>query len=136
MNTNFGIENSKVLPLLPYEEMMNEISTSKFSWISFKTLPYRNYKNDTLSLPHKFFDSIAAGTPVIVSRNFVSMAQIVKERGIGVVIDPENVKESLEKIERAFLNYNEIVRNVEKHKREFIWDEEKEEEFLRFVLGS
>ncbi|PLV59320.1 glycosyltransferase [Thermotoga sp. KOL6] len=135
MNTNFGIENSKVLPFLPYEEMMKEVSKAKFSWISFQTVVKSDrYKNDIFSLPHKFFDSIAAGTPVVVNKRFVSMAKIVEEKKVGIVIDPKNVKESVEKIRKAFLNYGEIMESLKKHQRAFVWDEEKEERFLDFVL--
>lgn len=132
MNANFGIQNSKVFSFLPYEEMMREISKSKFSWISYQ--PFSDYKNYFFALPHKFFDSIAAGTPVIVSKSFVSMAKIVESKRIGVIIDSENVEESVKKIKKAFSDYKEIIENVEKYQKEFVWDKEKEEKFLDFVL--
>lgn len=118
---------------LPYDEMMNELSNSLFSLISYNTVKNRDYKNDIYALPHKFYDSLAAGTPVIVKESFVSMAKQVENLGLGVVIDPSKVEESVEKITSAYKNYEKIINNIEKHQKEFIWDEEKERNFLNLI---
>lgn len=115
---------------LPYEEMMEELSNSLFSLVSYNSVKNRDYKNDIYALPHKFYDSLAAGTPVIVKKSFVSMAKQVKNLGLGVVIDPANLEESVEKITDACKNYASIIKNVEKHQKEFIWNEEKEKKFI------
>ncbi|MFN4201321.1 MAG: glycosyltransferase [Fervidobacterium gondwanense] len=119
---------------LPYEQMMMELSKSMFSLISFSTTGNETYKNDIFSLPNKFYDSIAAGTPVIVKNTFVSMVKLVEKYGIGVVIDPSDVEGSVKKILDAFENYEYYRQNVEKCKHLFVWDEEKEGEFLEFVF--
>ena len=119
---------------LPYEQMMKELSKASFSLISYQTINDKKYKNDTLALPHKFFDSIAAETPVIVKDTFVSMRKIVEKYGIGVVINPNNVEESVEKILKAYENYDQLIENIKKHKNKFVWDEEKEKKFVDFVL--
>jgi len=120
---------------LPYDEMMKEISKAAFSLVSFKTIEREDYKNDLWSLPHKFYDSIAAGTPVIVKRSFMSMSKIVEELGVGVVIDPKDVEGSVKKILDTYDNYDKLIENVERHKNKFVWDETKEKEFVEFVLG-
>jgi glycosyltransferase involved in cell wall biosynthesis len=120
---------------LPYEKMMGELSKSMFSLISYSTIGREDYKNDLYALPHKFYDSIAAGTPVIVKNSFVSMAKIVEDLGIGVVIDPANVEESLKRIENACQRYEEILENIRRHQEGFVWDKKKEEEFLERVMG-
>jgi len=114
--------------------MMKELSKASFSLISYQTINDKKYKNDTLALPHKFFDSIAAETPVIVKDTFVSMRKIVEKYGIGVVINPNNVEESVEKILKAYENYDQLIENIKKHKNKFVWDEEKEKKFVDFVL--
>ncbi|AGL49534.1 glycosyl transferase family 1 [Thermotoga maritima MSB8] len=119
---------------LPYEKMMEELSKSMFSLISYKPTGKED-KNYLYSLPHKFYDSIAAGTPVIVKNSFVSMAKMVEDLGIGVVIDPANVEESLKRIENACQRYEEILENIRRHQEGFVWDEKKEEEFLERVMG-
>ncbi|MBM7560124.1 glycosyltransferase [Marinitoga litoralis] len=119
---------------LPYNEMMEELSKSLFSLISFNTVKNRNYKNDLFSLPNKYYDSIACDTPVIVKNTFISMAKEVEKLGIGVVINPKNTEESVEKILKAYENYDEIMKNIKKHKNKFIWTEEKEKQFIEFII--
>lgn len=120
---------------LPYEDMMKELSKSAFSLISFNTVKNREYKNDIFSLPNKYYDSIACETPVIVKNTFISMSKEVEKYNIGVVINPKNVEESVDKIIKAYENYDELLENIKKYKHEFIWTEEKEKEFINFVLS-
>lgn len=119
---------------LPYEDMMEQLSKSAFSLISYNTVMDESYKNDIFALPHKYYDSIAAGTPVIVKNTFVSMAKEVEKYGIGLVIDPNNVYESVEKILKAYENYENLLENIKKYKDRFVWNEKKEKEFISFVL--
>ncbi|WGS66038.1 glycosyltransferase family protein [Marinitoga aeolica] len=120
---------------LPYEDMMKELSKSAFSLISFNTIKNREYKNDIFSLPNKYYDSIASETPVIVKNTFISMAKEVEKYNIGVVINPKKVEESVDKIIKAYENYDELLENIRKYKHEFIWTEKKEKEFVNFVLS-
>ncbi len=119
---------------LPYEKMMEEISKALFNFISY-SFPSGEPRNYAFSLPNKFFDSLGAGTPVIVKESFVSMRTIVEELGVGVVIDPKDVESSVKKILEAYRNYNQLIENIEKHKEKFVWNEEKEKEFVEFVLS-
>lgn len=120
---------------LSYEKMMNELSKAAFSLVSFSSIEDKNYKNDIYSLPHKFFDSLAAGTPVIVKESFVSMKKIVEDFKVGVIINPEDVDQSVQNILKACENYNELLENVKVHSDRFVWDEQKEKEFVEFVLS-
>ncbi|MGJ8454510.1 glycosyl transferase family 1 [Pseudothermotoga sp. U03pept] len=118
---------------LPYGEMMMELATARFSLISY--IPSGSEPlNYAFSLPNKFYDSIAAGTPVIVKDTFVSMARIVQELGIGVVINTEDINGSVRKILKAYESYDKLIQNVDKYKDRFVWDEKKEKEFVDFVL--
>ncbi|SDH78404.1 Glycosyltransferase involved in cell wall bisynthesis [Fervidobacterium changbaicum] len=123
------------LEALPYERMMEEISKSAFSFISYDPPSGKSSKNYMFALPNKFFDSISAGTPVIVRDSFVTMSKLVKELGIGVVIEPEDVDKSVEDILRAYENYEILFENVVKYQDMFVWDEVKEKEFVEFVIG-
>ncbi|KLO21172.1 glycosyltransferase [Marinitoga sp. 1155] len=120
---------------LPYDKMMEELSKSMFSLISFNTVKNKSYKNDLFSLPNKYYDSIAAETPVIVKNTFISMAKEVEKLKIGVVINPKNVDESVGKILEAYNNYDELLNNIKKHKEKFIWTEDKEKEFIAFIIN-
>jgi len=118
---------------LPYEKMMEKLSKASFSLISYNTVKDRHYKNDIFALPHKYYDSIAAGTPVIVKESFISMAKQVEKLGIGVVINPSNIEQSVEKIQKAYENYETILKNIEKYQKYFVWSQEKEQEFLKII---
>ncbi|MGC8902297.1 MAG: glycosyl transferase family 1 [Fervidobacterium sp.] len=122
--------------LLPYDKMLEEIAKALFSLVSSSTINKRDYVNHIYSLPNKFFDSLAAGTPVIVKDSFVSMKKIVERLGIGVVIDPTDVNFSVQKVLVASENYQKYIENVEKYKNLFVWDENKEREFIDFIIGS
>ena len=121
---------------LPYKEMMNELSKSMFSLISFNTTKNENYKNDLFSLPNKYYDSIAAETPVIVKNTFVSMAKEVTKLKIGIVINPKNIEETVEKILNTYENYDEIIKNIQKYKKQFVWDTKKKKEFIDFIIET
>lgn len=47
-----------------------------------------NSLNQRLSTPNKFWESIAAGTPIVVGRDLVVMRDIVEREQIGAVADP------------------------------------------------
>jgi len=115
--------------------MLERISKATFSLISYNTTEEFNYKNDLFALPHKYYDSIASETPVIVNKRFVSMVKEVEKLGIGVVIDTDRPNEAVRKILAAYDDYETLIKNIKKHKKDFIWDEEKERIFLNFVCN-
>jgi len=61
------------------------------------------------------------------------MAKQVEELGIGVVINPSNIEQSIERILKACENYENILKNIEKYQNQFVWSQEKEEEFLKIM---
>jgi len=127
-------QNIKLIPFLAYEQMMEEISKSMFSLLSFSTTNKKSYSNDIYSLPNKFFDSIAAGTPVIINEHFVSMKKYVGGDRIGVIIDSGNVEEAIEKIEKYVEDYDENLERLMSVQDKYVWDEKKEQEFINFIL--
>lgn len=131
--SNFtDIPHTYIKPL-PYFEMLQEVSKSLFSLISYANTKEGGFLNYKYSLPNKFFDSLAADTPVIVKEDFVSMARIVKELNIGVIINPKNTEESVKKIIEAHENYEELINNIRKHKNKFIWNEKIDMKFVEFI---
>ncbi|RLL85279.1 glycosyltransferase [Petrotoga sp. Shatin.DS.tank11.9.2.9.3] len=130
---NFKDIDHESTDFLPYEEMMKELSNVAFSLISYNEGRKQYNNNFKFALPNKFYDSLAAGTPVIVKASFVSMAKQVEDLGLGVVIDPTELKESVEKITNAYKNYEGILDNIEKHQKRFIWDEKKERKFVGLI---
>ena len=61
------------------------------------------------------------------------MAKQVEELGVGVVINPSNIEQSIEKILNTYENYETILKNIEKYQNYFVWDENKEKEFLNKI---
>ena len=49
-----------------------------------------NSLNQRLSTPNKFWESLTAGTPVVVGRDLEVMRAIVEEHGLGAVADPND----------------------------------------------
>ncbi len=47
-----------------------------------------NSLNQRLSTPNKFWESLAAGTPVVIGRDLEVMRQIVEADGLGAIADP------------------------------------------------
>jgi glycosyltransferase involved in cell wall biosynthesis len=49
-----------------------------------------NSLNQRLSTPNKFWESLAAGTPVVVGQDLTVMRRLVEEEGLGAVADPQD----------------------------------------------
>ncbi len=122
----------------PYDEMLIRLSEATFSLVSYS--PYdsrgRALKNYIHSFPNKFFDSLAANTPVIVREEYQEMKNVVQRYKVGVVIPKNNVDVAVDKILFFFKerNYKELINNIKSYKDKFVWTETREREFERFVM--
>jgi len=121
---------------MPYSEMMKNINLSLFSLISFRTYNL-NSKNDIYCLPIKFFDSLGAGTPVIVDSYFKEMAYWTEKYGVGIVIDSSKPEKAAEKILEAMQEkkYSVFIQNIKANQSMFVWNEERKKDFLSFIRG-
>ena len=52
-----------------------------------------NSLNQRLSTPNKFWESLAAGTPVVLGRDLEVMRAMVEADGLGAVADPEDAED-------------------------------------------
>ena len=135
MDINYSKHKIKTIGFLPYDEMMEKLSTARFSLNifyppsgSFSTF----YSNHVYSLPNKFYDSLASGTPVLVYNYFESMARITKEDGVGYVFDsPNNLKKFLETLNET--KYNRIIQNIIKNSKKYCWNDYWKRNFVEFV---
>lgn len=71
---------------MEFDELYKEISSSDVGLILFQ--PVRH--NHTLALPHKMFDYMVAGLPIIAPAFAVEVAEIVSEADCGILIDTSN----------------------------------------------
>ncbi|ETI69193.1 glycosyltransferase [Neobacillus vireti] len=76
-----------------------------------------NLNNVKFALPNKLYESIYCGLPIIVAKG-TYLAKMVEEKGVGVAVGHNDVKE-LEEILLRLVNdkfyYNSIVRNCDMH---------------------
>ncbi len=122
------------LKFMPYAQMMQEISKKKFSLLTFRTYS-RESKNDIYCLPIKFFDSLGAGTPVIVDSYFKEMAYWTEKYGVGIVIDSSKPEKAAEKILETMneKKYSVYIENIKANQDIFVWNEKRKDEFLSFI---
>ncbi len=124
------IEGFESLGFLSYQHMMEKLSESMFSLIAYdfdpKMVEYAH------SMPNKFFDSICAGTPVMVDKRFKSMASEVNKYGVGHVIDIHNVSQSINVFMRSSQKreYERILNHIAVYRDDFFWNREKEKKYL------
>jgi len=110
---------------LGYEEMIEWLSRAEWSLMIFE---HWNNLSYIYSLPHKYFDSLYAGVPVIVGKEFVEMAAWTKRYGVGIIIEGEDI--NLSGVDRESLQRN-IINNREK----FLWGERWEQRLNGIVEG-
>lgn len=135
LGVNFKKANVNYERFLPYDKMMKRISTAAFSLISYSPYDTKGtlLMNYSHSFPNKFFDSIAAGVPVIVRKEFKEMVDIVEKYGVGIVIPSDDEREAANMILKAWNeHYDLITDNIKKYQDEFCWNEDKEKLFLDF----
>jgi len=82
--------------------------------------------NNYYSLPNKLFEYIMAELPVAVS-NFPEMSKIVEQYGVGVVFDPEDVKDIARAINELLEDrekYAQMKENTKRAKKVLNWENE------------
>lgn len=82
-------------PAVPLSEIKAHTSSADVGLIIIPgklTLSYQQ------SLPNKFFEYLHAGIPIIVSANLSYMASIIREHGLGWVVEDSNFSELLDSI--------------------------------------
>ncbi len=118
------------LGMLPYEEMLFEISKLRFTISHFEL----SAKNTIHSLPNKFFDSLVSKTPVIIPYQLVEQRRILERFNLGYSIDllSENWIRDIGEIIRDQKEYDRKMQNLDKYYTKFLWNSH-EEEYLRFI---
>jgi glycosyltransferase involved in cell wall biosynthesis len=79
-------------------------------------------------LPNKFFENIQSLTPMICS-NFPEVSKIVNKYDIGMLVNPENINEIIDAVEKMQTNkdmYNKFKSNLKRAKEELCWENERE----------
>lgn len=124
----------KYEPFIENGELLKRISTAAFSFCSFDPHdPKGNVRiNYTHSSANKLYDSICAGTPVIVEDDFAEMVDKV-ERGVGIIVPPYNSYAVYGILHRWEHDYDQLLENIKVHQNEFVFNDTKKRTFLEFV---
>jgi len=125
----------KYEPFIENKELLKRISTAAFSFCSFD--PHDSKGNIRISyiysLPNKFYDSICAGTPVIVEDDFIEMSRNLFN-GVGLIIPAYRASAAAKKILHYWENhYNGLIENIKTYQNQFVFNETKKRTFLEFV---
>ena len=81
-----------------------------------------------------FYDSLAAGTPVIIDDRFVSMKKIIEETNTGLILDlSKEPDRDLSLILNAPGSYDSYLENLGRYYDRFVWDNSKEDCFVDFI---
>ncbi|HON27683.1 MAG: glycosyltransferase [Mesotoga sp.] len=133
IGTNCDIVDEE-LPFMNYDLMMDRISKVKYTLLAFQSRSDPQYPNDIYSLPNKFYDSLAAGTPVIIDDRFVSMKKIIEETNTGLILDlSKEPDRDLSLILNAPGSYDSYLENLGRYYDRFVWDNSKEDCFVDFI---
>jgi glycosyltransferase involved in cell wall biosynthesis len=82
--------------------------------------------NNRLATPNKLYSAIAAGVPIVVS-DLPAMGSLVKEFGIGLVVDPTNPEKIAEAVSRILYDEDlraQLLANVERARLTYNWEVE------------
>ncbi len=116
--------NVTLLPFMPYSRMMKYLQHSLFSLMTYRTLGLASL-NEKFMLPHKFFDTLAAGTPVIVDARLIEMVRWVKKYRVGIVVDVErdpsgSARKIIDTLESE--KYTRILETLRNNTNIFVWE--------------
>lgn len=90
-------ERVRVDGWMPHAEMMAELTHADVAAVLFQP----GLANHTHALPHKLFDAMAAGLPVIAPRHAREVADAVRDAGAGLIVDaadPDSVALALDRL--------------------------------------
>jgi len=119
---------------LPYHDMMDLISKAQFSVLIYRTYKDNNF-NDRLGLPNKFFDSIGAGTPVVVDPFFIEMSAWINNKQIGQVVPPNSTSAIQQQIDYLLNNYDVTLNNIARFQKYATWGNQWEKKLVEFVTN-
>ena len=111
-------------PSVPSNEVLPCLSSCDGGVIPLQNLNLHLYLNG----PNKFFESLMAGLPVVVS-DFPVMARFVRKYDIGEIVDeksPQSIADGVNRLLQDKDRYNQIKANIKEFQKDFAWDRQAE----------
>ncbi len=129
----------KYEPFIENSKLLDRISRAAFSFCSFDPRDNKgNIRTNYLySSANKLYDSICAGTPVIVEDDFVEMKRHLADDGVGVLISPSNSIIPAMQIKEywKYGNYQSLLTSIKDSQYKYVFSEARKATFLDFVRG-
>lgn len=91
---------------------------------NFSVMPTQNIGLSYIyALPNKFFESMMANIPILIGRDIIEMAEIVKERSLGALVEQENPEDIAKVIRDVIKRSDKISSKIASQKLndEFGW---------------
>jgi glycosyltransferase involved in cell wall biosynthesis len=92
-----------VEPWLPFREAYERVLRADIGLVLFQP----GVQNHVLALPHKMFDYMLAGLPVIAPRFAIEVAEIVKDADCGILVDSSDPDEIASAFDRLVMDADE-----------------------------
>jgi len=91
---------------------------------NFSVMPTQNIGLSYIyALPNKFFESMMANIPILIGRDIIEMAELVKERSLGALVEQENPEDIAKVIRDVIKRSDKISSKIASQKLndEFGW---------------
>ena len=123
--------NISIRGFLKYEEMLDAISTCSYTISHLNT----GSTNTQYSLPNKFFDSVAAGTPIIVPENLIEQRLFISKHGGGILasLDKKSWTYDVLKIVNDKDLFAKVIGQIFSNQNSFLWGNYKNE-YDNFII--
>lgn len=130
-----GLEGRvKVEGWMPFEQAYQRIQSSDIGLVLFQP----GIQNHVYALPHKMFDYMLVGLPVIAPDFAEEVASIIKETDCGILVDPSNPDEIAKALDHLVADAHERQRLGENGRRAVLerynWETEAEK-LVNMYLG-
>jgi glycosyltransferase involved in cell wall biosynthesis len=125
--SELGLETRvRVEEWMPFAQAYERILASHIGLVLFQP----GIQNHVYALPHKMFDYMLAGLPVIAPAFALEVAPIIKEADCGILIDPSDPEQIANALDRLVVNAQERKRLGENGRRavleQYNWEAEAE----------
>lgn len=124
------LKNIFIIDSYKYEEIKKLYLNTDFVWAVY---PNRDY-NVKFAISNKFFESVLFEKPCFFAKNTL-LGDFVEQNNIGIIVDPYDIEEINDKIEKISKNtILELQENIKRYKKnQKLYWEDNEIELLNFI---
>jgi hypothetical protein len=114
--------NFKMLLRIPQSELIEKLATEFDYGIAFGRLKdgHQQGLSNKITVSGKIFSYIAAGLPILVADYYDVMGSWVKQFGLGVLVDPDQLQSLPPQLEQ--LDHDDLVKNIYRYRETHNFD--------------